>query len=250
MPYGMYMSAEGAQVQQQRLEVIANNLANVNTVGFKPDVASFQARLAEAFQQGYGYEGDRSDDNVGGGVNVFDTTTDFAAGDLQTTGNDLDMAVIGDGFFQVQGESGEPLLTRAGNFSIDSQNRLVTQNGMLVLDSGGSEITIDPQLPIEISATGDISQEGSRIPIGIAAPQSLGDLVKVGDNLFQSLGPVNPLEAGRREIRSGVLEMSGTKSIRQMTDMIETQRAFEANVRIIQSQDSMSGNLIGRVLQA
>lgn len=250
MPYGMYMSAEGAQVQQQRLEVIANNLANVNTVGFKPDVASFQARLAEAFQRGYGYEGDRSDNNVGGGVNVFDTTTDFAAGSLQSTGNDLDMAIIGDGFFQVQDQNGQQLLTRAGNFSIDGQNRLVTQNGMLVLDNGGSQITIDPQLPIEISATGDISQEGSRIPIGIAAPQSLGDLVKVGNNLFQPLGPVNPLEAGRREIRSGVLEMSGTESIRQMTDMIETQRAFEANVRIIQSQDSMTGNLIGRVLQA
>ncbi len=244
------MSAEGAQVQQQRLEVIANNLANVNTVGFKPDVASFQSRLSEAIQQGDAYEGDRSDDNVGGGVNVFDTTTDFTAGRLQTTGAALDMAVIGEGFFEVQDQGGQRLLTRAGNFSIDSQNRLVTQNGMLVLDSGGSEITIDPQLPYEISATGILSQEGSQVPIGIVAPQSLGDLVKVGNNLFQPLAPVNQMEIGRREIRSGVLEMSGTQSVRQMTDMIETQRAFEANVRIIQSQDSMSGNLIGRVLQA
>lgn len=244
------MSAEGAQVQQQRLEVIANNLANVNTVGFKPDVVSFQSRLAEAFQQGDGYEGDRTKNNVGGGVNVIDTTTDFTAGRLQTTGNDLDLAVIGDGFFQVSDQSGQQLLTRAGNFSIDSQNRLVTQNGMLVLDSGGSEITLDPQFPFEISATGHVSQNGSRVPIGLVGPQSLGDLVKVGHNLFQPLGPVSQLEAGRREVRSGVLEMSGTQSVRQMTDMIETQRAFEANVRIIQSQDSMTGNLISRVLQA
>jgi flagellar basal-body rod protein FlgF len=250
MPYGMYMSAEGAQVQSQRLEVIANNLANVNTVGFKPDVAGFQARFAEAIQRGYATHGDQSDNDVGGGVGMFDTTTDFSAGRLQETGNPLDLAIIGGGFFQVQDAGGEQLLTRAGNFSIDSENRLVNQNGMLVLDSAGSEITLEPGIPWEISAAGEISQAGVNVPLGVVAPASLGDVAKVGNNLFRPLASVTPLEPGQREVRSGFLEMSGTNSTQQMMSMIETTRAFEANVRIIQSHDSMSSNLIGRVLQA
>ncbi|QDU57448.1 flagellar hook-basal body protein [Aeoliella mucimassa] len=242
------MSAEGAKVQSRRLEVIANNLANVNTVGFKPDVAAFQSRFAEAIQRGQALDGDRSMNDVGGGVSVFDTTTDFAAGRLQKTGNQLDLAIVGDGFFQVQDAQGEQFLTRAGNFTIDSQNRVVTQNGMFLLDSGGSEIALTPGLPYSISATGDINQAGNTVQLGLQRPGSLGDLVKVGDNLFRPLAEVQPVEAGMREVRSGFLEMSGTNSTRQMMDMIETTRAFEANVRVLQSQDSMSSNLIGRVL--
>lgn len=244
------MSADGAQVQAQRLEVIANNLANVNTVGFKPDVAGFQARLSEAIQRGHASHGDRSLNDVGGGVSMFDTTTDFSAGRLQETGNQLDLAIIGGGFFQVQDANGEQLLTRAGNFSIDSQDRLVNQDGMAVLDAGGSEITLQPGLPWEVSAAGEITQAGTSILLGLVAPDSLGDLVKVGSNSYRPLGGVGPLEPGQREVRSGFLEMSGTNPTRQMMSMIETTRAFEANVRIIQSHDSMSSNLIGRVLQA
>lgn len=244
------MSAEGAQVQQQRLEVIANNLANVNTVGFKPDVASFKARLAEAIQVGDAMHGDRSLNDVGGGTNVHTTTTDFTAGRLQETGNPLDMAIISGGFFQVEDGQGEQFLTRAGNFSLDNQNRLVAQNGMRVLDAGGGEITIQPKVPYTISAAGELRQGGTSTPIGLVTPQSLGDLVKMGDNLFRPLADVAPVQPQQREIRSGFLEMSGTNSTRQMMSMIETTRAFEANVRIIQSHDSMSSNLIGRVLQA
>ena len=244
------MSADGAQVQSQRLEVIANNLANVNTAGFKPEVTSFQARLAEAIQQGYANHGDRSMNDVGGGVSVFDTTTDFTAGDLQRTGNDLDLAIVGNGFFQVQDGQGEQFLTRAGNFSLDSQNRLVTQNGMLVLDSGGSEISLIDGEDFTISASGEIRQAGNRVPLGLKTPGSLGDLVKVGNNLFRPLAEVQPVEAGMREVRSGFLEMSGTKPTRQMMEMIETTRAFEANVNVIKNHDSMSSSLISRVLQA
>lgn len=244
------MSADGAQVQSRRLEVIANNLANVNTVGFKPDVAGFQARFAEAIQRGYAAYGDQSDNDVGGGVSMFDTTTDFSAGRLQETGNQLDLAIVGGGFFQVQGDRGEQLLTRAGNFSIDAENRIVNQNGMLVLDSGGSEITLEPGIPWQISAAGEISQAGVNTPLGLVTPESLGDLSKVGNNLFRPLADVSPLDPTQREVRSGFLEMSGTNPTRQMMSMIETTRAFEANVRIIQSHDSMSSNLIGRVLQA
>ncbi|MGI9457837.1 MAG: flagellar hook-basal body protein, partial [Aeoliella sp.] len=178
MPFGMYMSAEGALAQTQRLEVIANNLANVNTVGFKPDVTGFQARLAEAIQQGSATHGDRSNSDVGGGVSVIDVSTNYSAGRLQETGNKLDMAIIGDGFFQVDDGNGEQLLTRAGNFSLDNQNRLVSTNGMPVLDASGGEITLAPDVPWDLSATGEIRQGGAKLRLGLVTPESLGDLVK------------------------------------------------------------------------
>ena len=243
------MSAEGAQAQSRRLEVIANNLANVNTVGFKPDVTGFQARLSEAIQQGDAFQGDASDSNVGGGVSLFDTTTNFTAGRLQSTGNNLDLAIIGDGFFQVDSGSGEPLLTRAGDFSLDSHSRVVNQSGQPVLDASGGEIVLAPGVPWDISAAGDIRQGGNAIPLAIVEPTSMGDLVKVGSNQFRSLATVEPVEPAAREVRQGFLELSGTNPTRQMMTMIETTRAFEANVQMIQSHDTMSSNLIGRVLQ-
>ena len=85
MPYGMYISAEGAQAQAQRLQTIANNLANVDTAGFKRDVASFQARFAEAIQQGADYSGSRSESDLGGGVKIIGTQTDFSNGTLRNT---------------------------------------------------------------------------------------------------------------------------------------------------------------------
>ena len=92
MPYGMYISAEGAAAQAQRLEVIANNLANVDTPGFKQDVPTFQARFAEAIQQGQAQLGDQSINDLGGGVKVIEVDTDHSAGLLKETGNDLDLA--------------------------------------------------------------------------------------------------------------------------------------------------------------
>src|SRR3954465_9788196 len=99
----MYMSAEGAGVQAQRLEVIANNLANADTVGFKQDVPTFQARFSQAIQQGLAQEHDKSINDIGGGVKLSAVQTDFSAGQLKTTGGKLDLAITGDGFFHVRG---------------------------------------------------------------------------------------------------------------------------------------------------
>src|SRR5436309_14554618 len=117
MPYGMYISAEGAAAQAQRLEVIANNLANVDTPGFKQDVPTFQARFSEAIQKGQARSGDRSMNDIGGGVKIVSTQTDHSMGELKHTGNDLDLAINGKGFFHVRGDDGETYLTRAGDFA-------------------------------------------------------------------------------------------------------------------------------------
>jgi flagellar basal-body rod protein FlgF len=249
MPYGMYLSAEGAQAQSRRLEVIANNLANVNTVGFKPDVTGFQARLAEAIQQHTAMHGDRSANDIGGGVDVIDVTTDYSAGRLQETGNSLDLAIIGEGFFEIDVD-GERHLTKAGDFTLDSQNRLIDQSGNPVLSSAGGEINIDPRLPWELSPRGEIVQGGASTPLSLVAPASPGDLVKVGQNLFRPLADTQAVETTHREVRQGFLEMSATNSTQQMMTMIETTRAFEANMRMIQNHDTVSGSLISRVLRS
>jgi flagellar basal body rod protein FlgG len=249
MPYGMYISAEGAQVQQRRLEVIANNLANVETAGFKRDVAMFQARFAEAIQQGSDYPHSQTQNDLGGGVKIIDVATDFAGSSLRETGMSTDFAVNGDGFFQVRGKDGGTYLTRAGNFTLDSQGRLVTQtDDMPVLNEAGGEIRLDSSKPWEVHPGGNIVQDGSATAIGLVRAQSLGDLVKVGANLFRSLAPTATVVEADRDIRQGYLEQSGVNPTREMMAMIETSRAFEANTKLIQHQDSMISGLVNRVL--
>jgi flagellar basal body rod protein FlgG len=247
----MYISAEGAAAQAQRLEVIANNMANVDTVGYKQDLATFQARFAEAIQQGQAQAGDTSINDLGGGVKIIDTLTDHSVGQLKNTGNNLDFAIAGNGFFHVKGDHGQQYLTRAGNFGIDLSGRLVTQNGQRpVLDQSGSEIILSRNLPFSFSSDGFISQAGTTYALGMSQPESTDELVKVGHNMFQPLGKVQPLALAERNVRQGYLEMSGANPVRQMMSMIETTRAFEANTRMVQNHDTMLGSLISRVLQA
>lgn len=247
----MYLAAEGAKVQSQRLEFIANNLANLETPGFKRDIPTFQARFAEAIQRGQDYPRSGSQNDVGGGVKLIEVETDFDGGTLRSTEVPTDFAVNGAGFFEVLTPTGEKLLTRAGDFNIDAQGRLLTQTGRYqVLDDGGGPIELDPEQPWKMLPGGLIDQDGTQIAIGLQQPESLGDLVKVGNNAFRPLGNVTPVPAEQRDIRQGYLEQSGVSSTHSMMAMIETSRAFEANTKLIQHQDNMMGQLLGRVLRS
>lgn len=251
MPYGMYISAEGAAAQAQRLEVIANNMANVDTAGFKQDVPMFQARFAEAIQKGEAQAGDQSINDLGGGVKIIDVQTDYSPGELKRTGNEFDIAINGPGFFHIKGDDGKQYLSRAGAFELDARGRLVTQNGKrAVLDQQGSEIVLAGDSPVNISADGFVQQGGNTFALGMSQPESLNEMIKVGNNLWQPTGNIQPLQLAERNVRQGFLEVSGANSVRQMMAMIETTRAFEANSRMIQNHDSMLGSLIGRVLRA
>jgi len=251
MSYGMYISAEGAKVQAKRLEFIANNLANVDTPGFKRDVPTFQARFAEAIQRGQAYPGSQSNNDVGGGVKLVEVDTDFSGATIRQTEIPTDFAVNGDGFFQVRTPEGETLLSRAGNFLLDAEGQLITQAGnFAVLDQSGGEIKLDGNQPWEMLPGGMISQGGQNTAIGLQRPQSLGDLVKVGSNTFRALGEVTPVPEGERKILQGYLEKSGVSSTHEMMAMIETSRAFEANTKLIQHQDGMLSQLLSRVLRS
>ena len=150
-------------------------------------------------------------------------------------------------FFVVR-RDGQDLLTRAGNFSIEGDGSLTTDQGLPVLDSTGTPVAIDPTVPWTVTREGEIMQDGARTPLAMVRPQQPGDLVKVGGNMFQALAPTVALPLEQRRVETGVLETSGVNSVGEMMNLITASRAFESNVTLIKSQDQMLGNLISRVL--
>ncbi len=248
MPYGLYISAAGAHVQSQRLEVLSNNIANASTPGFKRELSVLQARNSQAIEQGEDYPGSRSINNVGGGVYLRETLTDFSPGVLKETHRPADLAIEGDGFFMVE-KAGQRFLTRAGNFEIAPDGRLIGPGNSQLLSEDGAPILLDPSSPWSIDATGAVNQEGTTTNIAIVKPRSTGDLAKAGDNLFLPLAPTAPIDQLDRRVRSGYLEHSGAHPIKEMTQLIEATRAYEANIRMIQNQDQTLGSLIGRLLK-
>jgi len=240
MPYGLYMSAEGASAQSKRLEVLTNNIANAQTTGFKRELAVIQARHSEAIEQGIDYSGSRSINDIGGGAMISETVTDFSTGPMQKTDIPTDVAINGDGFFVVDND-GEQMLTRAGDFILEN-NLLSTRSGHAVLDRSNAPLAIES---IHRSAIMREIQE----KISLVKPQSLGDLVKAGQNLFRPLAETVPVVEADRSIKPGFLERSSVKPALEMMEMIEASRGFEANIQMIKSQDRMISQLVSRVLK-
>lgn len=251
MYYGMYIAAAGAFAQSQRMEVISHNVANVGTAGFKRELGVLQARHAEDIERGLVSPGMGGIDDVGGGVNLSETATDFAAGPLRHTGEETDFALAQPNEFFAVEKDGRECLTRAGNFHFRADGLLVTDHGYSVLGSDGTPIQIDPELPFNVSPRGEIVQAGSARSMAIRRPASLGDLVREGENLFWPIGePPAAVPEAERQVQWQHLEMSSVQPHREMIEMIATSRAYEANVRMMQNHDSMLGGLLGRLLKA
>ncbi len=249
MPYGLYLSAAGANAQSHRLEVLSNNLANINTPGFKPHLSVLQSRPTEAIERGETIAGSGSIDDLSGGVTIQPNVTQFNQGPVQQTGKQTDFAIEDkESFFAIQ-RGDKQLLTRAGNFLFDSSGTLVTPNGDKVLASTGEPLKIEPGIPFEVRDGGIITQSGQPRSLMLMQPKEPGDLARVGDNLYQPLTPATPVADGKRNVRGGSLEMSGVSPTTAMMELIETSRVYEANVRLIQTQDQAMGQLISRVLQ-
>ncbi len=249
MPYGVYLSAAGANAQNHRLQVLSNNLANVNTTGFKPEHAVLQARFAELIDNGNVNPGQGGIDDLGGGVTIQPAVTSFDVGALRKTENVTDFALGKAEQFFVVKRGEEQLLTRAGDFLFDSGGKLITQAGEEVLGSDGQPIRIAPNLPFQVQPGGRILQAGELRELMIAKPQSLGDLSHVGGNMFKPLASFDLAANTERDVTNGMLETSAVSATGAMMELIDASRSYEANVRMIQNQDSMMGSLISRVLQ-
>lgn len=249
MPYGMYLSAAGAHVQSHRLEVLSHNLANVNTPAFKPSLAILQARHNKAIDDGDASPGQGSLADIGGGVRIQPSETQFGVGPVEATGGKTDFAINDPRAFFVVRRGDEQFLTRAGGFQFDATGRLITPSGDPVLGSDNNPIQIDPSLPYQVHYDGTIQQEGSRLQLMLARPNDLADLTREGANLFRNQGELENVPVNERKVVAGHLEKSAVNPTAAMMELIEASRAYESNLRLIQHQDQAYGNLIGRVLR-
>ncbi len=221
MPYGLYLSAAGANAQSHRLEVLSHNLANINTPGFKP-ICRSSKRPTEAIERGESVEGSGSIDDLSGGILIQPNVTQFNQGPIQSTGKKTDFAINDkESFFAVQ-RGDKQFLTRAGNFLFDSTGTLVTPNGDPVLASSGEPLRIEVGIPFEVLDGGVIEQSGQRRALMLMQPKEPGDLARVGDNLYQPLTPATPVADSKRSIVSGALESSGVQPTTAMMELIES----------------------------
>jgi len=252
--YGMYLSAGGAQSFSHYVDVISNNIANAETPGFRREFPVLRARHAEAIELGQVPAGVGGRDDLGGGVYLSETRTDFSLGTFEQTGSATDLAIAdreGHTFFAVEGDSqGETLLTRAGNFYVDGGGMLRTQDDRGVLAVGGSPVRVDPRYPIVVSTDGVVTQSetGTQVPLALLQPRQLTDLEKVGQNTFRDRGSSRGAAAEDRQVRQGYVEHSTSQPVQEMVELIKASRAYEANVKMIQHHDETVGSLISRLL--
>ncbi len=253
MTQSLWIAKTGLDAQQTRMSVVANNLANVNTTGFKQGRASFEDLLYQNVRQaGANNTQDTtlpSGVSIGTGVRVVSTEKMFTQGSVLTTNNALDVMVNGRGFFEIQRPDGTPGYTRDGSFQLDAQGQLVTSSGYLL--AGGVTIPADAQ-SISIGADGTVSvrQAGQAQPstvgnINISDFPNPGGLQAIGENLFietASSGTATsgtPGNAGLGTLQSGALEGSNVNTVSELVSMIETQRAYEMNSKAISTSDQM-----------
>ena len=249
----LHIARTGLDAQDTRMRVISNNLANVNTTGFKRDRASFETLSYQIVTaQGAASTAESryaTGLNLGTGVKVQGTASIQTQGSLSSTGNTLDVALEGDGFFQVQLPGGQLGYTRAGNFTRSPEGTLVTTEGYQVmpgiaLPEGATSITIGGDGTV--SAT--IPYQTEATPIGqiqVTTFANSAGLQPVGDNFLIETGASGAAQTGvagldgRARIRQGMLEGSNVNVVEELVDMIETQRAYEVNSKMISATDEM-----------
>lgn len=249
----LHSAATGMQAQQTNIDVVANNMANVNTTGFKKSRAEFQDLLYQTLRAPGGQAGQGASApaglQVGLGVRTAATQAMHSQGSLQQTGNSLDLSIEGNGFFQITRPNGDLAYTRAGNFKTDADGRMVTSDGFALEPA----ITIPPDVTsISISSTGVVSvtQPGQTNPnevgqIQLANFANPGGLLATGRNLYAPTAasgqPVvaNPGEEGVGALAQGFLEGSNVEVVTEMIDLIASQRAYETNQRVITAADEM-----------
>jgi flagellar basal-body rod protein FlgG len=250
----LYTAATGMEAQETKMDIIAHNLANTSTVGYKKVRAEFEDLFSETLRTAAPAAPNGgtapSPVEIGLGVRTAATTRSISQGDMLNTGNQLDVAIQGgQGFFEVQRANGEPGYTRAGNFRVDSTGRLVTQEGEQLEPS----ITV-PQETTSLIIGGD-GQVSAKVQ-GKEEPTVLGQLElvtfpnssaleAVGGNIFLASAAsgdplrVKPGEGGTGSLAQGFLEGANVKAVEEMIAMISTQRAYEMNSKVIMTADQM-----------
>jgi flagellar basal-body rod protein FlgF len=275
---GIYTGASGMIAQEARMDVIANNLSNVDQTGFKKDLALFTAfpdmLIRRLNDDGLGITPAGSYDTMpfvgklGTGVEVNEVYTQFDQGSLQRTENNFDLALEGRGFFTVQTERGERY-TRNGSLTISQDGVLVTHNGHPVLGENGpirvqqhnfvinerGEVLANAAISLDPRDVVSITENAWEDPVVIdrlrlADFENIRELKKEGDSLYretESSGPALPPQ--NLKVVQGFLEKSNVNAVREMVDMIEVHRAYEANQKTVHTHDQTLGRLINEIIR-
>ncbi|RXZ01313.1 flagellar hook-basal body protein [Fictibacillus sp. S7] len=269
---GFYTAAAGMIAQQRRQEMLSNNIANINTPGYKADQTSLRAFPTMLQQQMGGTEGvagqkagQRPIGNLATGVYVQDAVPNFVQGDLQETGIGTDLAILqgslpvdrktgkpGSLFYTVETKDGETRYTKNGHFTVDTVNHLVTAEGNIILDEKGNPITVSSE-NFTVSPDGTILDQGRNAGrIGVSLISNPMDLVKEGDGLFRLTHPGSAaVYTGTGfQIKQGFIERSNVDAEQAMTDMMSAYRSFEANQKVLQAYDrsmEKAVNEVGRI---
>ena len=249
----LWISKTGMETQQMQLDIISNNLANVSTTGFKRANAVFEDLMYQNLRQVGSSTSEQSQLptglQIGLGVRAVATSRSFAQGNLQQSSNNLDVAIQGNGFFQVTMPDGTINYTRDGSFQVDSQGRLVTQSGLPI--ANGITVPANAQ-SVAIASNGTVT---AMIP-GNVSPQPIGTIALAsfvnaagldprGQNLYAesaASGQPNtgtPGANGLGSVMQGYLETSNVNVVQELVTMIQTQRAYEMNSKAIQTSDQM-----------
>ncbi|NML08745.1 flagellar basal-body rod protein FlgG [Sphingobium sp. AR-3-1] len=249
----LHVARTGLDAQNTKMRVIANNLANVNTTGFKKDRADFETLAYQQIIQA----GSNSDSenkfatglNLGSGVALQGTSKINTQGTLNQTNNVLDIAIEGSGYFQVQQPDGSIAYSRAGNFSVTAEGTVVTSDGLplipqITVPQGATSVAIGNDGTVTATLQGE-SAPSNLGQIEIATFMNPAGLTSIGGNLLTESAAsgvpqvgVAGLE-GRGLMRSGYLETSNVNIVEELVDMIETQRAYEVNSKMIKATDEM-----------
>lgn len=254
MMRAMGTAASGMKAMQLQIDAISNNLANVNTTGFKKSNLAFQDLLYEQVVPGGQVRANGlvapTRVEVGHGVKLVSTAKDFTQGTVQSTNNPLDLMIEGDGFFQLQLPDGSTGYTRDGSFKLDADRNVVTALGYrlepaLQIPADATDVSIARDGTVSVSLAGDSAnaQDIGRVEL-VRFPNSAGLMAK-GSNVFlESPGsgaPLtgNPGEDGLGEIASGFLELSNVETVDELVRMITAQRAYELNSKTISMADQM-----------
>ncbi len=275
---GIYTGANGMIAQEARLDAIANNLANADQTGYKRDIAIFKAfpdmLIRRISDDGLGITPAGSYDTmpivgkIGTGVEVNEVYTLFDQGPLQRTENPLDLALEGRGFFVVLTERGERY-TRNGAFTVNQEGILVTHNGNPVLGENGiirlqhnnfminerGEILVNNAISLEprdvVSMTGNAWENPVVVDrLRVVDFENIREIKKEGDSMYRETPESGPaISATQFSVRQGFLEKSNVNVVREMVDMIEVQRSYEANQKTVQAHDQTLGKLINEVIR-
>ncbi len=255
MNYGLYIAASGALTNMARQDVISNNLANVNTAAFKPDVFAIRQRDVVRVEDRLPFvDSNKLLEKLGAGVFPSRTLVDTSSESAESTGNPLDLAIDGEGFFQVASPGEDGLaLSRDGRLAVNAQGRLVTAAGGLpVLNAQGQPIEVDRAAPVEIRADGEVVQNGQSVGrvrlVTVAEPSKL---VKAGEGVLRvPAEQAGSLRDAGGTLRQFSLERSGTDAIKAMMQITSASNAVSSNLGMIANINELMGraiNTLGRV---